>query len=248
MGRLLGLVVLRIAADVRTDFHEREGIRTCLGAMARCLPAAAGRCDAGRLSQGASMLTVDVTPEQMQRQLARFADLQPSTVEFLEREGIPPEAYEMLAARKIFCVMAPPKPQKNATTRSAISGPPGVAVFIVETPPGNGPALHAHMNTVETFLCLEGRYRINYGTTGQHSLELGPLDTVSIPRGCMRQFTNIAPGASRLLVLIDEPAGQAALDDVHLLPETGEQIERRFGAGVKAALERVGNQFTANLP
>lgn len=194
------------------------------------------------------MKTLDITPEQMRARLARYADLRPNSLEYLAREGIPVEAYELLAAKQIFCVMAGPKPNDQATTPPAISGPAGFAMFIVETPPGNGPALHAHMHTVETFMCLSGRYRINYGTTGQHSLELGPLDTVSIPRGCMRQFINIAEESSKLLVLIDEPPGRAALNDVYVLPELGELIVERFGSQVKAALERVGNQFTANAP
>lgn len=193
------------------------------------------------------MKTLDVTPVQMQAQLARFADLEPNSLAYLAREGVPVAAYELLAAKKIYCVMAGPKPNEQATTPPAIIGPPGMAMFIVETPPGNGPALHAHMNTVETFMCLRGRYRINYGKEGRHTLDLGPLDTVSIPRGCLRQFTNIAEGTSQLLVLIDEPPGQAALNDVYVSSELGEVIVKRFGPDVKAGLERIGNQFTADL-
>ena len=193
------------------------------------------------------MLTKDCSPEEISEFTAYFDDLKPNSLDFLEREGIPMGAYEMIGAKKIFLVAASAREQSGGNTKPAIDIPAGVSVYICETPPGNGPALHAHMRTRETFMCLNGRFRIRYGKTGENTLELGPMDTVSVPNGVLRAFENITDENAYLLVLIHETEGEEALNDVYIKPETGRDIAEKYGEDALRGLERVGNQFTADL-
>src|SRR5690554_6600184 len=100
------------------------------------------------------MKTTNPTPEDIAAYTAKFLDLRPNSQDFLEREGIPVEAYEMVSAKKIYPVAASSRDEKGGNSRAPINIPPGVSVWIVETPPGNGPPLLAHMETRETFMCL----------------------------------------------------------------------------------------------
>jgi len=192
------------------------------------------------------MKTLNMSQAEMERYIARFDSLTPNKADYATREGVPAEAYEMVAAKNIYLVMATPKDTVGANTQPAIPGVAGASLYIVECPPGDGPALHAHMKTRETFMCLDGRFEVRWGDLGQHRIELAPLDTISVPAGVTRAFRNIAPGRSRLLALIQGEDAEA-LNDIALTPEVGIEVERRFGADAKAGLERIGMVFTAGV-
>ncbi len=70
-------------------------------------------------------------------------------------------------------------------------------VSVAECEPGNGPGLHRHLNSVENFFCLSGRFEIAWGDQGEHTLVLEPLDMISVPRGENRSFRNISNGFGR---------------------------------------------------
>lgn len=193
------------------------------------------------------MRTKDCNPDQIQPYVAYFKDLKANNLDFLDREGIPVEAYEMLAAKKILPVAASARKAEKANAPAPIDIPEGLSVFICEVPPGNGPALHAHMQTRETFMCLSGRLRVRYGREGQHSIDLGPMDTVSVPEGVMRAFENQGDGTAYLLVLIHENEKAQALNDVYFSPETGDEIAARFGKETLDAFDRIGTSFTADI-
>lgn len=194
------------------------------------------------------MMTKDCTPEEIKAHTAYFKDLQPNSLDFLQREGVPAGAYEMIAAKKIFLVAASARDEAGASSKPAIDIPSGVSVFICEVPPGNGPAMHAHMRTRETFMCLKGRFKITYGKSDDNTLELGPMDTVSVPDGVLRKFENVTDENAYLLVLIHETEGETALNDVFIRPETGREIAEKYGEDAVRGLERIGNQFTADVP
>ena len=59
----------------------------------------------------------------------------------------------MLTAKKLYSLLAPGNAD-GSHQFAAAEGPPGLSITIAECPPGNGPMLHAHMNTHEIFFCL----------------------------------------------------------------------------------------------
>lgn len=186
------------------------------------------------------MRTIDMTPEEMARYVARYEELVPNKARTGNR--IPPAAREALTARATKTVIA----RVTAETpwgNGAIPGPPNFAVVIAECEPGNGPGLHVHQNSTETFTCLRSRFRIEWGDEGQHSVELGLWDTISVPPGVMRRFVNIGEEPGALYVILQ--GGEQGLRDVEFAPSVGEDLRGRFGDSVIAELEKVGYSFNA---
>jgi len=172
------------------------------------------------------------TQEEMRAFTARFQDLIPSKKSFNhETVGIPGEAYELIAAQSVYSVMAPEGNTRKAA-KPAVIGVPGLEVAIAECPIGQGPALHNHQRTVETFMCLTGRYEIIWGNDGEESIFLEPFDLVSIPPGVYRRFRNASdlPNA-KLLVLVQGSLADT-FGDVAFDPKIAEEVDRRWGPEV----------------
>ena len=132
-----------------------------------------------------------LTPEQMEARTARFKNLKTYQTQNFEAHNIPPGAVEKVTARKVFPVMAPADYQ-GRSAGAPVKGPRGLIVSIAECEPNNGPGLHRHLNTVENFFCLSGRFEISWGDEGEHKLVLEPNDMISVPRGENRKFFNIS--------------------------------------------------------
>lgn len=184
------------------------------------------------------MKTVD-----MSNRIARFKDLKPYKQSIMENTGIPAEAVEIVSAKSVYPVMSP----EGWTGRNAVApvkGTNGLTVSIAECPPGNNPGLHAHSHTVENFFCLNGRFRISWGENGENSVELEPLDFISVPAGVYRDFNNISDETARLLVMIQTPEGDAE-DEVVYHPRVGEEITQKFGAETLEAMDKVGFRIAA---
>jgi mannose-6-phosphate isomerase-like protein (cupin superfamily) len=69
---------------------------------------------------------------------------------------------------------------------------------IVRCDPGKSAPLHNHL-TQEVFVALTGRWQVFWGPEGARSVELGPLDTISIPPGVSRGFRNVASEPALLM-------------------------------------------------
>jgi mannose-6-phosphate isomerase-like protein (cupin superfamily) len=123
-----------------------------------------------------------------------------------------------------------------------VKGPRGLIVTIAECEPGNGPGLHRHLNTVENFMCLSGRFEIAWGDAGEHSLVLEPLDMISVPRGENRRFRNISNETGRLLVLI-VPETEVQADPISYDPSLAKEIETEYGKSALEGLQNVGFKF-----
>jgi quercetin dioxygenase-like cupin family protein len=104
-----------------------------------------------------------------------------------------------------------PADYQGRSAGAPVKGPRGLIVSVAECEPGNGPGLHRHLNTVENFFCLSGRFEIAWGDHGEHALVLETLDMISVPRGENRSFRNVSNELGRLLVMI--------------VPETDEQAD-----------------------
>ena len=187
------------------------------------------------------MKTVEVTPEEMNARVARYADLVPYGNQ--HTESIDPEVFGQLTAKRVLSIMAP----HNYTGRSArapIKSLPGAVISIAETPPGNAPALHAHDTAVENFFVINGRYRILWGDEGENSLELGPLDFISIPPRVNRTFLNITDETARLLAII-QPLGEDQQDRVAFATSVAPKIAGEYGEATLEALKAIGFHFDA---
>ena len=157
-----------------------------------------------------------LTPEQMEARTARFKDLKTYQTQNFEAHNIPPGAVEKVTARKVFPVMAPADDQ--------------------------GPGLHRHLNTVENFFCLSGRFEISWGDEGEHKLVLEPNDMISIPRGENRKFFNVSNEVGRLLVMI-VPETDQQIDPISYAPSLGREIESEYGKQALEGLQTIGLKF-----
>ena len=187
------------------------------------------------------MTTQSLDPKAMEARVARFNKLQTYQTQNLAAQGIPPGAMEKITARKVYPVMAPANYQ-GRSAGAPVKGPRGLIVSIAECEPGNGPGLHRHLNTVENFMCLSGRFEIAWGDNGEHTLVLDPLDMISVPRGENRSFRNVSKETGRLLVMIvPETAEQA--DPISYAPSVAKEIEHEYGKDALAGLQKIGFKF-----
>lgn len=187
------------------------------------------------------MRNKSLTPETMEARVARFNKLQTYQRQNFEAHGIPAGAVEKITARRVYPVMAPLDYQ-GRSAGAPVKGPRGLIVSIAECEPGNGPGLHRHLNTVENFLCLSGRFEVAWGDHGQHKLVLDPLDMISVPRGENRSFRNVSNETARLLVMI-VPESDEQSDPISYAPSLAKEIENDYGKGALDGLQKIGFKF-----
>lgn len=187
------------------------------------------------------MKSKSLTPDEMDFRVARFEKLETYQRQNFETHNIPPGAVEKVAARRVYPVMVPPDYQ-GRSAGAPVKGPRGLIVSIAECEPGNGPGLHRHLNTVENFLCLSGRFEIAWGDQGEHTLVLEPLDLVSVPVGENRSFRNISNELGRLLVMI-VPETNEQVDPVLFAPSLAKEIENDYGKSAVEGLQKIGFKF-----
>jgi uncharacterized RmlC-like cupin family protein len=180
-------------------------------------------------------------PEAMEARVARFNKLQTYQRQNFESHGIPAGAVEKITARRVYPVMAPAEYQ-GRSAGAPVKGPRGLVVSIAECEPGNGPGLHRHLNTVENFLCLSGRFEIAWGDHGEHKLVLEPLDMISVPRGENRSFRNVSGETARLLVMI-VPESDEQNDPISYAGSLAREIENDYGKGALEGLQKIGFKF-----
>jgi mannose-6-phosphate isomerase-like protein (cupin superfamily) len=187
------------------------------------------------------MTMQSLSSDEMEARVARFGRLQTYQTQNFEVHAIPPGAVEKVAARRVYPVMAPADYQGRSAA-APVKGPRGLIVSIAECEPGNGPGLHRHLNTVENFFCLSGRFEIAWGDHGENTLVLDPLDMVSVPRGENRSFRNIANETGRLLVMI-VPETDEQVDPVLFAARLGREIEDEYGKPILESLQKIGFKF-----
>jgi uncharacterized RmlC-like cupin family protein len=190
------------------------------------------------------------TQAEMKTRIARFKDLVSTKARHSQSKGIPLEVMEMITAKSTFNVMSPDDLGGQLSPKPAVvGGDAGVfRLGIATCPAGNGPGLHVHWNTHETFMALTGRWQIKWGDKGEESTILEPFDLIAVPPGVTRQFINLSDADAHLLVIIQGKKGE--FDDVGRVPETAEAIKQKFGAAMLQKLLDEGWQFSldANAP
>ena len=109
-------------------------------------------------------------------------------------------------------------------------------------PPGQGPGLHSHRQTYETFTVLKGRFEVRWNDDGSEGALLELYDTISFPPGVCRSFRNIGDGEGMLQVIIT--GGVHDMTDIAFSELAKQQIEA-VGPGLSAEFEKAGFTFTA---
>ena len=191
------------------------------------------------------MKTIDLKPKDMAKRIARFKNLKPYKQSIMENTGIPAEAVEIVSAKSVYPVMSP-EGWEGRSADAVVKGKDGLIVTIAECPPGNNPGLHRHSHTVENFFCLNGRFLISWGENGENSVELEPLDFISVPPGIYRDFNNISDEIARLLVMIQAPEGDVR-DEVIFHPHVGKDIADKFGKKTVEAMDKIGFRFADRI-
>jgi len=179
--------------------------------------------------------------DDMQKRVARFADLVPYKDTMNDAHGIPPEAMQMMSSDKVYPVMSP-EGWEGRSKVAPVKGAAGLTVTIAECPPGDSSGLHKHTATVENFFCIQGTFDITWGDEGENSVRLEPMDFISVPAGIYREFTNVGSDMGRLLVAIQSPQGETKDMVIHARA-AGEEIERRWGKDTRDAMAGIGIQF-----
>jgi mannose-6-phosphate isomerase-like protein (cupin superfamily) len=196
-------------------------------------------------ARGGEPQTAAITPAEMARRVVRFKDMPPRP-----KPGageLPDEIVEYMTADANYSYMAPAMEGQSIIQRYAAltGGDAGdaISVSLAVCSPGRGPALHAHLNTVEAFFCLSGRFAIEWGARGEEAVELEQWDFIHVPKGVVRTFRNVGDTQGALLVIIQGPRDE--FDDVVNAPYVAEQLGERFGPDAVALLEKSGRQFYA---
>ncbi len=186
--------------------------------------------------------TYEPTPEEMEKRIARFRDLKPTKRNYnMSNVGVPGEAYAKLAADAVYKLMSPPG-NKRAAAIPAVSGEPGIEISILDNPPGHGPRMHAHMKTVECFLCLTGRYRVSWGSGGKYHVDLEPYDFIALPKRVFREVTNISD-SNALIISIVQGSLKDTFNDILYDPVLGEKMKAEYGDDVQKNFENIGITF-----
>jgi quercetin dioxygenase-like cupin family protein len=188
------------------------------------------------------MKTVTLSRGELEGRIARFDKLQPmSTAKDLA--SVPQEAYDIVFARKLMPVVLE-NTESPFGHVAPIQGAAGLSMWISVCPPGQGPALHSHDKTYETFTVLEGSFEFSLNDTGNETVVLNKWDTLSCPPGVCRGFRNVNSKESVLLTVIT--GGVHDRDDVSLPPSVAAQLNT-IGPDMAAAFEKIGLRFDAGV-
>lgn len=180
----------------------------------------------------------------MATRVTRAKELVPYKAALSKTAAIPPQATEMLSAGSVYPLIVPEGHIGRSRT-APIYGFQGLYISIAECAPGDGdgPPPHAHSDTQESFLVLNGTWDIFTGFDNESVIHARPFDIVAMPNKVMRSFANTSDAPSRLLVIIQGP--DRMHDTVSFSRKIGAEVERRFGKETIAAYEKIRMTFDA---
>jgi uncharacterized RmlC-like cupin family protein len=136
----------------------------------------------------------------MEGRIARFVALAPIAAQ--TDAEIPQSALDLIYARRLLPVLGRGDTETAIAAGAPVRGAGGITITYALCPPGQGPGLHAHRATFETFTVLKGEFEIRWGDEGEHKVTLGLYDVISVPPGYSRAFCNISDEEGMLQVII----------------------------------------------
>ncbi|MES2184441.1 MAG: cupin domain-containing protein [Pseudomonadota bacterium] len=193
------------------------------------------------------MERITPTQEEMKSRIARFGEVVSTKKKILEEMGIPQDVMEMITAKTTRNIMSPgPLPGQLSPKPTVEGGDAGVfRLGIVTCPPNQGPGLHVHYHTHETFIAVTGRWEIQWGDHGEESTMLEMLDLIAVPPKVTRRFINRSDQDAHLMVIIQ--GQREEFDDVDRVPETARAIAAKYGQGMVDKLQSLGWKFTIGV-
>ena len=124
----------------------------------------------------------------MKDRISRFTQLKPLPI---QNPSIPEKARDVVYARKLLSVIGLDGDASPINAGAPIVGAAGMTMTLAVCPSGQGPGLHNHVKTYETFTVLKGRFEVRWNDDGSGSAILELYDTVSFPPGVCRAFRNV---------------------------------------------------------
>ena len=152
----------------------------------------------------------------MTERIARFNELTPSTLPFVEGR------MEGHKKRKNYSIVGPGVAEDNQQSVK-ISEPHGYNLGAVSANPKNGSGLHSH-TTAEVFLIYSGQWRFYWGANGKNEIILSEGDIISMPTNMFRGFENASDKEGLIFVVLgnDDPGIITWVPDVLIkAKETG---------------------------
>ena len=187
------------------------------------------------------MKTMQMSQEDMERRIARFGSLKPLPI---QNASIPEKARDVVYSRQLLSVIG--LETKTPINQGApIVGAAGMTMTLAVCPPGQGPGLHSHRQTYETFTVMKGSFEVRWNDDGSGRAVLGLYDTVSFPPGVCRSFRNVGDAEGILQVIIT--GGVHDMSDIDFSAKAREEIEA-VRPGLAAEFEKTGFTFTAGQP
>ena len=117
------------------------------------------------------MKTIEITPDEMKSRISRYDALEPLPIQ--QDPEIPLEANDVIYARKLLSVIGlSGDVETPINTGAPIVDAAGMTMTLAVCPPGQGPSLHAHHQTYETFTVLKGRFEVTWNDDGNGRVEL----------------------------------------------------------------------------
>ena len=187
------------------------------------------------------MQTVQMSRAEIDARTGRFRDLQP--MEFMKNDTtVTQAAKDIILARRLMPVVLE-RTQSPFGNDAPIYDAAGLTMFISVMPPGQGPCLHAHKKTYETFTVLEGTLEFSLNDDGGEKIVLDKWDTFSCTPGVNRGFRNVGTGDAVLLTVIT--GGINDRDDIGLPPAIAKQIAAVDPHALEVFQTRMGLRFDA---
>lgn len=179
------------------------------------------------------------TSQSLDGRTARFDEL--TTLDVQKQHNLPQDVADLIWSRKLMPVVTRADTSAGPFgSKAPITGAGDMSITYAVCPAGTGPSLHAHKATFETFTVLRSRFRFFVGPDGAETMDLNPLDTVSVPPGLMRAFRNIGDEEGVLQVIIT--GGIHDVDDVYFPASTAREIAD-CGQEHLAQLKKSGMHF-----
>lgn len=185
------------------------------------------------------MKTIRMNAADMQARIARYKQLAALPI---QRSDIPLAARDVVYARKLLSVIGLEEVTTPINAEAPIRGAAGMTMTLAVCPPGQGPGLHAHRQTYETFTVLKGRFEVSWNDDGSERAVLELYDTISFPPGVCRAFRNIGEDEGILQVIIT--GGVHDMSDIDFAEDAKRRIEA-VRPGLVREFEQAGFSFTA---
>lgn len=175
------------------------------------------------------------TKEELDSRVSRFSELKPmSTADDLAWVG--QDAMDVFYARKLMPVILDNTANPFGNV-APIFGAAGSTMFISIMPPGQGPCLHSHNGTFETFMVLEGTIEYFIGEPIEYRVTLNKWDVFSCPPNVYRGFKNVGEtDAVQLTVITGVDEGR---DDVSMPDSIAQRVGKDFGKEVVDAFRSI---------